>query len=332
MGRNCGCVVVRVLVTGCAGFIGSWVVEKLLGEGHEVICVDCFTRYYSVRLKEFNVRGFVSHPRFRLFRFDLSSASMGELVRLVSRVDCVIHEAAQPGVRSSWGEGFEEYVRHNVLATQRLLEACVRAGGVGRFVYASSSSVYGNPVSMLVSEDHPTRPYSPYGVTKLAGEKLCLAYHDNYGLPVVILRYFTVYGPRQRPDMAFHRFIKSMLRGEKIYVYGDGRQMRDFTYVEDVVEATIAACESGDEVVGEVINVGSGSPVSIIDSIRVIADIVGVEPEIVFVERKKGDVRATYADIGKARKLLGWKPKTKLREGLEKEVEWLKRLMEYKLV
>jgi len=185
---------------------------------------------------------------------------------------------------------------------------------------------------MPVSEDHPTRPYSPYGVTKLAGEKLCLAYHDNYGLPVVILRYFTVYGPRQRPDMAFHRFIKSMLRGEKIYVYGDGRQMRDFTYVEDVVEATIAACESGDEVVGEVINVGSGSPVSIIDSIRVIADIVGVEPEIVFVERKKGDVRATYADIGKARKLLGWKPKTKLREGLEKEVEWLKQLMEYKLV
>ena len=135
---------------------------------------------------------------------------MGGLVRFVSRVGRVVYEAAQPGVRSSWGEGFEEYVRHNVLATQRLLEACVRAGGVGRFVYASSSSVYGNPVSMLVSEDHPTRPYSPYGVTKLAGEKLCLAYHDNYGLPVVILRYFTVYGPRRKPNMAFRRFIKNL--------------------------------------------------------------------------------------------------------------------------
>lgn len=322
----------RVLVTGCAGFIGSWVVERLLSEGHEVIGVDCFTSYYSVRLKELNVRGFVSHPRFRFFRVDLSSASMDELVRLVSGVDCVVHEAAQPGVRSSWGEGFEEYVRHNVLATQRLLEACARAGSVKRFVYASSSSVYGNPVSMPISEDHPTRPYSPYGVTKLGGEKLCLAYYDNYGLPVVILRYFTVYGPRQRPDMAFHRFIKSMLRGEKLYVYGDGRQMRDFTYVEDVAEATIIACEAGDEVVGEVINIGSGSPISVIDSIRVIAEIVSVEPEIVYVEKQRGDVKATYADIGKARRLLGWKPKTKLREGLEKEVEWLRQLMEHRIV
>lgn len=322
----------RVLVTGCVGFIGSWLVEKLLERGHEVIGIDCLTNYYSPKLKEYNMRNFVANPRFKFLRIDLSEVSIDELVSIISKVGYVIHEAAQPGVRSSWGEEFREYVRHNVLATQRLLEACVRVGTIKGFIYASSSSVYGNPVRVPISEDHPTRPYSPYGVTKLTGEKLCLAYHDNYGLPIVILRYFTVYGPRQRPDMAFHKFIKAMLKGDPIRVYGDGLQMRDFTYVQDVVEATLLAMESGEEVDGEVMNIGSSRPIKLVDAIKTISDIIGKEPMIIFESAKKGDVRVTYADDTKARKLLGWKAKTKLRDGLVEEVRWIKNMMSIGLI
>ena len=322
----------RVLVTGCAGFIGSWLVEKLLERKYEVIGIDCFTNYYSHRLKEHNMKNFINYSRFRFLYIDLSEVSMEELINIVSKVDYVIHEAAQPGVRSSWGEEFREYVKHNILATQRLLESCVRVGTVKGFIYASSSSVYGNPVRVPISEDHSTRPYSPYGVTKLAGEQLCLAYHDNYGLPIVILRYFTVYGPRQRPDMAFHRFMRTMLQGEPIRVYGDGTQMRDFTYVGDVVEATVRALEVCNEVSGEIFNIGSSQPIRLIDAIRIITDVVGVEPKIEFIESQKGDVRVTYANIAKANRMLGWKPQTSLREGLENEVAWLKEILEKDII
>jgi len=322
----------HVLVTGCAGFIGSHLTEVLLSKGYNVIGVDCLTPYYSQKVKEYNLSSLLKNDRFRFIKLDLSVASINDLVQLVGRVDFVVHEAAQPGVRSSWGVGFEEYVRHNVLATQKLLEACVRAGNVKRFVFASSSSIYGNVKEVPIREDVYPKPYSPYGVTKLAAESLCRAYFENYGLPMVMLRYFTVYGPRQRPDMAFHRFIKAMLKGEPIQIYGDGSQMRDFTYVEDVIEATVLAMEVDDRILGEVINIGSSRPIKLLDAVKTISDIIGVEPQIVFSEPKKGDVRVTYADISKARKLLGWKPKTDLIYGPEKQVEWMKKLISIGLI
>ena len=324
---------VKVFVTGCAGFIGSWVVGNLLSKGFKVVGVDCFTPYYSLRLKQYNLKDVLKHENFRFVRMDLSKVSIDELVSVLRGVDFVVHEAAQPGVRGSWGVGFEEYVRHNVLATQKLLEACVRVGNVRRFVFASSSSVYGNVREVPVREDVYPRPYSPYGVSKLAAEGLCRAYFENYGLPVVMLRYFTVYGPRQRPDMAFHKFIKAMLKNEPIQIYGDGSQMRDFTYVDDVVEATILAMESDDNVLlGEAINVGSSRPVKLLDAVKMISDIVGVEPQLVFSEPRKGDVKVTYADISKARKLLGWRPRTDFKYGLEKQVEWMKELISLGLI
>lgn len=323
----------RVLVTGCAGFIGSHLVEHLLSWRYEVIGIDCFTPYYSKEIKQYNLNSLLKSGKFKFIELDLSVVSFNNLVQLVKKVDFVVHEAAQPGVRGSWGVGFEEYVRHNVLATQKLLEACVRVGNVRRFVFASSSSIYGNVREVPVREDVYPRPYSPYGVSKLAAEGLCRAYFENYGLPVVMLRYFTVYGPRQRPDMAFHKFIKAMLKNEPIQIYGDGSQMRDFTYVDDVVEATILAMELDDDVLlGEAINVGSSRPVKLLDAVKMISDIVGVEPQLVFSEPRKGDVKVTYADISKARKLLGWKPRTDFKYGLEKQVEWMKELISLGLI
>ena len=323
----------RVLVTGCAGFIGSQIAETLICKGYNVIGIDCFTPYYSTKLKQYNMKNIMKNRKFNFIKMNLAKASINEIASVFRGVDFVVHEAAQPGVRGSWGVGFEEYVRHNVLATQKLLEACVRVGNVRRFVFASSSSVYGNVREVPVREDVYPRPYSPYGVSKLAAEGLCRAYFENYGLPVVMLRYFTVYGPRQRPDMAFHKFIKAMLKNEPIQIYGDGSQMRDFTYVDDVVEATILAMELDDDVLlGEAINVGSSRPVKLLDAVKMISDIVGVEPQIVFSEPRKGDVKVTYADISKARKLLGWRPRTDFKYGLEKQVEWMKELISLGLI
>ena len=268
----------RVLITGCAGFIGSHLAETLLSEGYSVFGVDCLTPYYSQKIKQYNLNSLLKSDGFKFVRLDLSASSIDHLVQLVRKADVVVHEAAQPGVRSSWGVDFEIYIRHNVLATQKLLEAGVRSESVKRFVYASSSSVYGNIREVPLREDMTPRPYSPYGVTKLAAENLCKVYHDNFGIPVVVLRYFTVYGPRQRPDMAFHRFIKAMFRGESIHIYGDGGQIRDFTYVGDVVDATIKAIES-DDVVGEVINIGSSRPVKFINAVNLIANILGIKPK-----------------------------------------------------
>lgn len=321
-----------VLVTGCAGFIGSHIVEALLLMGYDVVGVDCFTPYYSDRIKRHNLTEALHHRGFKLVELDLSRTSIDDLTSIVRDVSYVIHEAAQPGVRSSWGADFDAYVKHNILASQKLLEAVLRARSVKRFVYASSSSIYGNIESIPISEEVTPRPYSPYGVTKLTAENLCRVYYENFNVPIVILRYFTVYGPRQRPDMAFHKFIKSMLKGEPIYVYGDGQQARDFTYIEDVVEATIRSIECEDNVIGQAINVGYGKPVKLMDVIEIIAELCNVEPQIVFKEEMKGDVKATWADISKARKLLGWEPRTKLRDGLEAEMLWIKQAIEIGLI
>jgi nucleoside-diphosphate-sugar epimerase len=227
----------RCLVTGVAGFIGSHLAERLLQEGYEVVGIDCFTDYYAREAKKANLAGLSGQPHFHFAEMDLCSA---DLHCALEGVDCVFHHAAQPGVRASWGETFRIYVEDNVLASQRLLEAC-KGSAVRRFIYASSSSVYGDAKDLPVTEDSPTRPVSPYGVTKLAGEHLCYLYRTSFGVPTVALRYFTVYGPRQRPDMAFNRFIAAICHGQPIQVYGDGEQSRDFTFVADAVQANLLA-------------------------------------------------------------------------------------------
>jgi UDP-glucose 4-epimerase len=306
----------RVLVTGCAGFIGSHLTEKLLNEGYEVIGVDCFTDYYSRRIKESNMESFADQIEFLekdILEIDIS---------IIKKIDVIFHLAAQAGVRASWGDEFEVYTRHNILTTQRLLEAC-RKYGIGKFVYASSSSVYGNMSKLPMREDMYPRPFSPYGVTKLAAENLCELYRMNYGIKTISLRYFTVYGERQRPDMAFHKFIKAILNDEEIVVYGDGKQTRDFTYVGDVVDATIKAAES--EAVG-VFNIGGGTRIPLIEVVKLLEEIMGREANIRFEEPKKGDVRDTYADISKAREILKFEPKVELKKGLKEEIKWIQEI------
>jgi len=321
----------RVLVTGCAGFIGSHLCEKLLDLGYVVVGVDAFTNYYSPKLKRHNIRNLLRNEKFKLVELDLSQSPIENLLHIVGKVDYIIHQAAQPGVRSSWGINFNAYIKHNVVATQKLLESVVRVKNVKNFVYASSSSVYGSQPTMPFKENMLPKPHSPYGVTKLAAEHLCITYSENYNVPIVILRYFTVYGPRQRPDMAFHKFIKNMLLNAPIEIYGDGNQKRDFTYVGDVVDAVIRAIEIEDAT-GEIINIGSSNPVRLLDVIKVLANMVGVEPNIVFRAKQKGEVEVTYADISKARSILKWSPKIPLEEGLRAQIKWMKKILDLNLV
>jgi len=308
---------VRCLVTGAAGFIGSHLAERLADLGHEVTGVDCFLDYYPRSVKERNLRAVVARTSFRLVEADLSRA---DLAPLFDGVDWVFHQAAQAGVRASWGEDFEIYAVNNVLATQRLLEAA-RDGGVRRFVYASSSSIYGDTEDLPMREQSLPRPVSPYGVTKLAAEHLCWLYWRNFGVPTVALRYFTVYGPRQRPDMAFHRFLRGALRGDEITLYDDGEQTRDFTYVSDVVAANLAAAESGEP--GAVFNIGGGSRVSVNRVLESIQRLSGRTLRIRREGRQKGDVRHTAADCTRAREVLDFRPRVSLDEGLAREWEWV---------
>ena len=321
----------KVLVTGCAGFIGSHICERLISLGYKVMGIDAFTNYYSTELKRYNLTKLLGNDCFNLLEQDLSQVSVDYLSNIVRKVDYIIHEAAQPGVRYSWGSSFTSYVTHNIIATQNLLEATVKANNIKRLVYASSSSVYGNQLKIPLREDMYPKPYSPYGVTKLTAELLCLTYFENHNIPVVNLRYFTVYGPRQRPDMAFHKFIKNMFNNQPIEIYGDGTQMRDFTYVDDVVDATIKAMESNDAV-GETINIGSSNPVKLNDVIKLLGDIIGTEPRILYKKRQMGDVNVTFADIRKAKDILYWTPKTSLKNGLERQVEWMREIFELGLL
>ena len=312
----------RVMVTGCAGFIGSHVTEALLTRGAEVVGIDCFNDNYGRRDKLRNLEAARSWENFDFVPADLSR---GNLEDLVDGCDTVIHLAAEPGVRPSWSLRFEDYLRNNVKATQQLLDA-VKGNVRTRVVYASSSSIYGEALNQPTVEDELPRPFSPYGVTKLAAEQLCHLYHLNYGVPVVALRYFSVYGPRQRPDMAFHRFCRAAVDPHGpagvIEVYGDGSQTRDFTFVDDVVQATISAAVS-DAAVGSSYNVGGGSQVSVNEALSLIAESAGRELDIRYRSAERGDVKATSAAIGRAQRDLGFVPKTDVRTGLEAEFEWM---------
>src|SRR5919106_6907443 len=281
----------RALVTGCAGFIGSHLTESLLGDGHEVLGVDCFNDNYERSQKLANLRTALDFDSFRFARSDLADADAS---RLIDGRDTVFHLAAEPGVRSSWGARFDAYLRNNVAATQRLLEAALPRSDL-RFVYASSSSVYGDAETLPTPEDTPPRPLSPYGVTKLGAEQLCLLYHVNHGLQTVALRYFSVYGPRQRPDMAFNRFCRAALADEPITLFGDGRQTRDFTYVADVVAATRAAAVT-DTAPGRVYNVGGGSRVSIRRALEVLAAVAGGRLDVCFETPQQGAAANTGAE------------------------------------
>ncbi len=309
----------KALVTGAAGFIGSHLTSALLDGGAEVTGLDCFTDYYPRPIKEANLE--VSRHRSS-FRFIEESLQAAPLERLLEGMTHVFHLAAQAGVRKSWGRDFRVYTDNNVDATQRLLEACV-GRPLHRFVYASSSSVYGDNVTIPMREDALPQPVSPYGVTKLAAEQLCHLYHGNHGVPATSMRYFTVYGPRQRPDMAFNRFIRAALSGAPITLYGDGGQTRDFTYIADIVAANLAAGDRGRP--GAVYNIGGGSRVSIHDVLALVAELTGRSLDIRREETQKGDMRDTFADTSRARADLGFRPAWSLRDGLAAEVEWLRK-------
>ncbi|HYC24063.1 MAG TPA: NAD-dependent epimerase/dehydratase family protein [Candidatus Bathyarchaeia archaeon] len=307
----------HALVTGVAGFIGSHVAEALIARGDRVTGVDCFLDYYPRAVKERNLAGLRAAKQFAMVEADLASAP---LEPLVGPVDAVLHLAAQAGVRASWGRDFKVYADSNVLATQRLLEAC--APGKKRLVYSSSSSIYGDAPDLPTVESTLPQPISPYGVTKLAGEHLCRLYTHSAAVPTIALRYFTVYGPRQRPDMAFHRFVRAQLTGEEITVYDDGEQTRDFTFVGDAVQANLLALERGTP--GAAYNIGGGSRVTLKQVLALIAEISGRPPRVRHAERQRGDVRDTHASTERARRELGWSPRTAIAQGLAAETEWLR--------
>jgi nucleoside-diphosphate-sugar epimerase len=307
----------KALVTGAAGFIGSHLTAALLDKGASVVGLDCFTDYYARAIKETNLE---ENRRREAFRFVEASIQDADLPALLDGVTHVFHLAAQAGVRKSWGKDFQVYTTNNVEATQVLLEACV-GRPIERFVHASSSSVYGDRAPIPMREDALPQPVSPYGVTKMAAEQLGYLYHVNYGVPTAAMRYFTVYGPRQRPDMAFHRFLRAVLKDEPITLYGDGEQTRDFTFVSDAVAATIAAAERG--VPGASYNIGGGSRVSMNDVVRIVERITGRPLRITREGAQKGDMRDTYADTSLARKDLGFAPRVTLEEGIEAEYRWL---------
>ncbi len=307
----------KTVVTGAAGFIGSHLCERLVGEGHEVVGVDAFVDYYPRDVKERNLAPARRDSRFRFVEGSLLGI---DLASLLDGARQVYHLAAQAGVRASWGRDFAVYSDNNVLATQRLLEAAVEAG-VPRFVFASSSSVYGDAPALPLREDAACRPVSPYGVTKLAAEHLVHLYGRNHGLPVVSLRYFTVYGPRQRPDMAFHRFLTAARDGAAVTVYGDGRQTRDFTFVDDIVTATRAAAETGRP--GCVYNVGGGERVTLAEVLERMSRVTGRALQVLREEAQRGEMRDTHAATDAARRDLDFRSTVSLDEGLAREWAWI---------
>lgn len=304
----------KALVTGCAGFIGSTLTDRLVAEGVEVIGIDRFADYYPREIKERNISGAIKNPYFTLIEEDILQ------MESFPEVDYVFHLAAQAGVRASWGKSFEVYTRDNVQATQRLLE-WYKNTEIKKFVYSSSSSVYGD-ADLPMREDRMVQPVSPYGVTKLAAEHLCSLYWKNYGVPTVSLRYFTVYGPRQRPDMGINKFVRAVLHDKIITLYGDGTQTRDFTYIDDIVEANVLAARS--DVSGEVFNIGGGNRISVNDLIAAIETATGKTATVEQSAEQKGDVKDTWADTRKAEELLGWHARTGIAGGLEHYVHWIR--------
>jgi UDP-glucuronate 4-epimerase len=303
----------RVVVTGAAGFIGSHLCEALLTDGHEVVGVDSFTAHYDRSLKELNVATAREHPSFTLLEADLVDGSVAEAIQASS---CVFHLAARPGVRDSWDD-FSDYVHSNIVGTKAVLDACL--AGSARLVYASSSSVYGNAERLPVTEDMALHPISPYGASKVMTETMAGAYRAAQGLETVGLRYFTVYGPRQRPDMGLARFIEAAVAGRDIPVFGDGRQLRDFTYVGDIAAATVAAADRGEP--GGVYNIASGNPLPLLDVLAALGEVLETELSLQFEDTKRGDVRDTHAATDRARAALGYEPRTSLAEGLKAQVQ-----------
>lgn len=310
----------KTVVTGAAGFIGSHLCERLLEDGFEVVGVDSLTDYYDIRIKQTNLQPLLDYDRFSFVEQSLNTL---DLENLLSGTTFLFHQAAQAGVRASWGKNFEEYIDCNIRTTQRLLEA-VAANPIEKFVYASSSSVYGETTELPMKESHTTCPVSPYGVTKLAGENLCLLYNKCYNVPVVSLRYFTVYGPRQRPDMAFHKFIRSTLAGEPVDVYGNGTQTRDFTFVDDIVAANVLAARyRGTQTV---FNIGGGSRVTLNVVLDLLNERLNGKLNVRYSDPVRGDVTHTFADIDLARRELGYAPTKGIEDGLMQEVEWVENL------
>lgn len=307
----------NALVTGGAGFIGSHLCERLLAQGAEVTALDCFTDFYPRAIKERNLSGLHGRPGFRFVETSIANA---DLPALLAGTTHVFHLAAQAGVRKSWGRDFQIYTALNVDATQILLEACV-GRPIERVVYASSSSVYGDDVALPMTEEAVLKPVSPYGVTKLAAEHLCHLYHVNQRVPAVSLRYFTVYGPRQRPDMGFNRFFTALLDGRPVTQYGDGLQTRDFTFVGDIVTATAAAAVRGTP--GGVYNIGGGSRVTLLEIFDLIGRVSGRPVTIDRQPPQKGDMRDTYADSSRARADLGFAPAVGLEDGLREMFVWM---------
>lgn len=310
------------IVTGAAGFIGSHLVEVLLSQGDHVIGIDEFNDYYSIDLKYQNLLASQKHPRFKLITGDIQTLNWQELLE---GVDFIYHQAAQAGVRSSWGVGFRNYTEKNINATQILLEAAKNAKSLKRLIFASTSSVYGNAETLPTQESICPQPVSPYGITKLAAERLCWLYHQNFQVPITVLRYFTVYGPRQRPDMAFHKFFKASLHDEVVPIYGDGKQTRDFTFISDAVVANLAAA-TVPAAVGETFNIGGGSRVVLLDVLQAMEKITGQPIRRNYLDFGLGDARHTAADVSKARDLLGYNPQVSLLDGLAQEWQWLKSL------
>ena len=309
------------LVTGVAGFIGSHMAEALVARGYHVVGVDAFVDFYPRSMKEANLAYLRQVPTFQFIEADLRIA---DLITLLTEIDYIFHLAAQPGVRTSWGDSFSSYVEHNVLVTQRLLEAAHKSG-VQRVIYASSSSVYGNTPDLPACEDSRLLPISPYGVTKLAAEHLCRLYTREHNLPTISLRYFTVYGPRQRPDMAFHKFIRALLLDEPIIVYSDGEQSRDFTYVDDIVAANLAAMQHGRP--GASYNLGGGAHTTINEVLGLLELITGKQGRVHYQPRQSGDVTHTAANTNAARKELGFEPAFTLVDGLRNQVNWMSKLL-----
>jgi UDP-glucose 4-epimerase len=306
----------RALVTGCAGFIGSNLTDRLLSEGYDVIGIDSFSDYYSRSIKESNISTALKNYNFLLIEQEILS------MESFPDVDVVFHQAAQAGVRASWGEYFSIYLKDNIQSTQRLLE-WYKNKPLKKFVYASSSSVYGD-APLPMDEEMRLQPVSPYGVTKLAGEHLCYLYWKNFKVPTIALRYFTVYGPRQRPDMAIHLFVDAIMKNKPLTLYGDGSQTRDFTFISDIVDANLLSSRCSDE--GEVFNIGGGSRITVKNLINEIEIACGKTAKIKYAQSQKGDTCDTQANIQKSMENLQWVPKVSLHEGIYTFVVWYKEM------
>jgi nucleoside-diphosphate-sugar epimerase len=312
----------KAIVTGAAGFIGSHLCEELMSKGHEVIGVDSFLDYYPRWIKESNLEKLRNMPGFQLLEQNILDVDWAPLL---SNTDVVFHLAAQAGVRASWSKNFIVYTKNNIEATQLLLEESKRCN-LKKFIFASTSSVYGDTDEIPMKEGALLKPVSPYGVTKVAAEDLCYLYWRSFGIPCVSLRYFTVYGPRQRPDMAFYRFILATLEGREITVFEDGNQTRDFTYVDDIVRGTILASEKGKE--GQIYNLGGGSRISVNEVLQMLSEIMNTKIDITYAEKQKGDMRHTFALTELAKTDFGYNPRIPVKEGLTAEYLWLKKLLE----